>query len=77
MCTEKNKAAVVKCCFSAPVVSKKLPTLFFLCSEKFHQRGFPAPVPSGAAGEAAQAGLHHQDSTLDLRPIIQGTVHEF
>lgn len=31
------------------------------------QRRFPAPVPSRATDQAAQTGIHHSDTTLDIR----------
>jgi hypothetical protein len=43
--------------------------------EKLHQRGFPAPFPSGSAGQAVAPGVHYQDTPLDLRAVIQGIAH--
>ena len=39
---------------------------------KLHQRGLPAAVPGGAAGEAAAAGPDDPDPAVDVRAVVQG-----
>lgn len=41
-------------------------------AEQLHQPELPAPVPRGAAHQAAAPGLHHPHPAVDLRAVLQG-----